>query len=254
MAMIPNGKIDTRPQLRRLYTEKYTYFCPDGLIEQFPELWKEKNRESIKASCSKIVTALNAGIVGGVLRPHFDDIFRAIRLIPPDDVRLVICGLSPYPSDHADGLAFSSKQITTPKNLDMIKKKIHSELGHQVDLSNDLSRWSQNGVLLLNRSMTLIKTGPLTVIHNDLWLPILQEIISCIGNVDTDRCIGGIFFGAGSQDLMIFADRAWKKRQSIVVLCVHPAVRDSSLWTRQEVFTFVSRFFVKKNETLPSLI
>jgi uracil-DNA glycosylase len=75
----------------------------------------------------------------------------------------------PYPSDHADGLAFSSKQTVKPKSLEVIFKEIYMDLNiqyfHNVTFeeffpTGDLSGWCKEGILLLNTVLTVEENKP----------------------------------------------------------------------------------------------
>lgn len=89
------------------------------------------------------------------LAPRPEWIFRAFEA-PLDSIRVVIFGQDPYPGrEVADGLAFSSpKNQPIPASLRNIFKEYHSDLGHPIPSSPELSRWSESGVMLLNRTLT----------------------------------------------------------------------------------------------------
>lgn len=93
--------------------------------------------------------------------PPEDQIFRAFHDTPLSDVRVVILGQDPYHNDgQAMGLAFSVPAgQKVPPSLKNIAKEIESELGGPVlpakTNNGDLSAWAENGVLLLNTSLTV---------------------------------------------------------------------------------------------------
>lgn len=98
------------------------------------------------------------------IHPDGKSIFRSFDLCPYENTKVVILGQDPYPSDHADGLAFSSKLPERPKSLEVIFKEIYQDLNiqyyHNVTLdeffpSNDLSNWCKEGILLLNTVLTV---------------------------------------------------------------------------------------------------
>jgi len=90
--------------------------------------------------------------------PEKEDVFRAFRLTPPQNLKVVIIGQNPYHDGSADGLAFSNGgeyQNISP-SLQNIFKEIENDLGfEQVAHDPDLSRWAEQGVLLLNTSLTV---------------------------------------------------------------------------------------------------
>lgn len=87
----------------------------------------------------------------GLLCPKLENLFNAFSTCPYKDVKLVIIGQDPYYSNGtAHGLAFSTLQVTTPPSLLNIFKEIERSLGVNRFVSNDLTSWAQQGVLLLN--------------------------------------------------------------------------------------------------------
>lgn len=90
--------------------------------------------------------------------PNSEDVFRALRLCGPRELKVVILGQNPYHDGSADGLAFSNGgdyQNVSP-SLQNIFKEIDEDLGFQtVQHDPDLSRWAEQGVLLLNTSLTV---------------------------------------------------------------------------------------------------
>ncbi|MFV0408230.1 MAG: uracil-DNA glycosylase [Paracoccus sp. (in: a-proteobacteria)] len=83
-------------------------------------------------------------------------IFRALEMTPPDRVRVVILGQDPYPSPgHADGLAFSVTPATPlPRSLRNIFKEMEDDIKAAPE-TGDLSHWADQGVLLLNSSLSV---------------------------------------------------------------------------------------------------
>jgi uracil-DNA glycosylase len=77
---------------------------------------------------------------------------------PLADARLLIVGQDPYPTPgHAIGLAFSVDRSVrpVPRSLQNIYRELHDDLGLEVPQHGDLSRWAENGVVLLNRVLTV---------------------------------------------------------------------------------------------------
>ncbi|MDK2819968.1 MAG: uracil-DNA glycosylase [Mycoplasmataceae bacterium] len=93
--------------------------------------------------------------------PSKENRFNAFELTPFENVKVVIFGQDPYHSvRQADGLAFSTKESKTPKSLANIFKELKSEY-HDITLSNnDLTPWVQQGVLLMNTSLSVEEGKP----------------------------------------------------------------------------------------------
>ncbi|HEM7875274.1 uracil-DNA glycosylase [Burkholderia contaminans] len=89
------------------------------------------------------------------------DVFRALRLTSPDDVKVVILGQDPYHGDdrgtpQAHGLAFSvPPAVRTPPSLRNIFKEIAANFGHDTPRHGCLDTWARQGVLLLNTVLTV---------------------------------------------------------------------------------------------------
>lgn len=89
--------------------------------------------------------------------PVFNNIFNALNLVPYDKAKVLILGQDPYPNPlHAHGLAFSSKNTTTPGSLRNIFKAMDSVYKSNLveKKNNDLTEWAKSGVLLLNTALT----------------------------------------------------------------------------------------------------
>ena len=88
--------------------------------------------------------------------PAGKDIFRAFTY-PYDQVKVLIVGQDPYPTPgNAMGLSFSVKPgVAIPKSLQNIFKELHEDLGCSLPSSGDLRPWAQQGVMLLNRVLTV---------------------------------------------------------------------------------------------------
>lgn len=84
-------------------------------------------------------------------------IFNAFDLCPFDKVRVVIIGQDPYHEPgQAHGLCFSVNDgVQFPPSLQNIFKEINSDLGTPIPTSGNLTRWAEQGVLLLNATLTV---------------------------------------------------------------------------------------------------
>ena len=84
-------------------------------------------------------------------------IFNAFNLCPFDDVKVVIIGQDPYHEiGQAHGLSFSVNDgVQFPPSLINIFKEIEMDLGKPMPNSGNLTRWAQQGVLLLNATLTV---------------------------------------------------------------------------------------------------
>ena len=94
----------------------------------------------------------------GAVYPAPKNIFRAFELCPFDTVKVVILGQDPYHGPgQANGLCFAVNEgVLLPPSLQNIFKEIESDLGKPLEhRSGNLTRWAEQGVLLLNATLTV---------------------------------------------------------------------------------------------------
>lgn len=109
---------------------------------------------------SELVTRILRSCEPDTLPPRAD-VFRALSA-PREDVQVVIVGQDPYPTPgHAHGLAFSvpTQVRPLPKSLANIFSELEDDLGGR-PATGDLSGWANQGVLLLNRVLTVRAGSP----------------------------------------------------------------------------------------------
>ncbi len=96
-------------------------------------------------------------LAGKRVFPAAKNIFNAFNLCPFDNVKVVIIGQDPYHEPgQAHGLCFSVPNgITPPPSLVNIYKEIESDLGRPSKTNGDLTSWANQGVLLLNSTLTV---------------------------------------------------------------------------------------------------
>lgn len=95
---------------------------------------------------------------GQVIYPKGADIFNAFNHTPFDQVKVVILGQDPYHGDgQAHGLSFSVKKgVAVPPSLKNIYKELETDIdGFKTPGHGNLSQWSEEGVLLLNATLTV---------------------------------------------------------------------------------------------------
>ena len=92
-----------------------------------------------------------------VVYPKGKEIFNAFAHCPVDKLKVVILGQDPYHGPgQAHGLSFSVREgIPFPPSLLNIFKEINRDLGHSMPPNGDLTKWADQGVLLLNATLTV---------------------------------------------------------------------------------------------------
>ncbi len=121
--------------------------------------WKEKLKEEFtKPYFSELRTFVREAYTSQTIYPAPQNIFRAFDLTPFDKVKVVILGQDPYHGPkQAIGLSFAvSEGVRNPPSLQNIFKEVTADLGKPlVHTDGDLSRWAEQGVLLLNATLTV---------------------------------------------------------------------------------------------------
>lgn len=120
--------------------------------------WKEQLREEFEKPYFKQLTDfVRTEYKERLVFPPGRDIFNAFEHCPFDKVKVVILGQDPYHEPgQAHGLCFSVREGTPPPpSLLNIYKEIAADLGKPAPRSGDLTRWADQGILLLNATLTV---------------------------------------------------------------------------------------------------
>lgn len=170
--------------------------------------------------------------------PEYKNIFQAFRLTDYDQVKVVILGQDPYHGmGEAHGLSFSVQVgCKMPPSLRNIYKELSSDLGIQRTIT-DLTDWANQGVLLLNSIMTVVKDTPLS--HKGKgWETFTDNVISKLG--EREEPIVFIFWGSYARSKKVLI----KNPKHLILESVHP-----SPFSANNGF-FGSKPFSKTNEFL----
>ena len=113
--------------------------------------------------------------------PPEDLVFNAFLQTPYDKVKVVIVGQDPYHgAGQAHGLSFSVPPgVTPPPSLKNIYKEINSDLGITPPKDGCLLRWAQQGVFLLNATLT-VRAGEPKSHHGMGWERFTDSVIDCL--------------------------------------------------------------------------
>lgn len=170
------------------------------VLEAIPPAWQEcfelSEKELLAAAESverKEKKALN------MTAPHRRDIFNAFYLVRPENVQIVIIGQDPYPGKdkltgelQANGMCFSvTKGMEIPFSLKVIYNELErcykgTDREFIIPDHGDLTRWADQGILLLNRALTLELGEPNS--HKNCWLGFINKVINYILNINPE-CI-----------------------------------------------------------------
>ncbi len=163
-------------------------------------------------------TVRNAHLADEPIYPPPQFVFNAFSLCPYDLVKVVILGQDPYHSQgQAHGLCFSVQDgVRIPPSLQNIYKELESDLGIPMRQSGNLTPWAEQGVLLLNATLTVIggKAGS----HQGIgWERFTDAIIKKLS--DEKEHIVFILWGKYAQDKGAIIDTA----KHLVLRAPHPS-------------------------------
>ena len=171
-----------------------------------PEAWREVLQDHLK-DIDEIGSELQRRADKGErILPDKKWVFRALEL-NPNEVKLIIVGQDPYPNiSDACGLAFSvpPRKSGLPGSLMNIQKEILTDIGSTTTSDGDLTRWQAQGVMLLNRTLT-VSTGE-SGSHSKIgWEPITQSIVAECARLGAL----GLLWGNSARELApLFSDDA----------------------------------------------
>ena len=157
-------------------------------------------------------------VKGKVIYPKGDHIFNAMNTTPFDKVRIVILGQDPYHGEgQAHGLSFSVPDgIKPPPSLINIYKELVAEFDCRIPKSGNLTHWAEQGVLLLNATLTVEHS--LAGSHqNKGWEEFTDAIIRAINDERTN--IVFMLWGSYAQKKGAFIDR----KKHLVLEAPHPS-------------------------------
>lgn len=144
--------------------------------------WKDiLNDEMSKPYFKKIEDSLLKEVVSYEISPSMDDLFKAFNLCPYEKTRVVIIGQDPYINPgQSDGLAFSVyPRQRIPPTLLNIFKALKNDLGCYIPNNGSLVPWAEQGVLLLNSSLTTRMRESASHRHIG-WSMFTDEVVSIL--------------------------------------------------------------------------
>lgn len=150
--------------------------------------------------------------------PPAGQIFRAFDLCPFDKVRVVIIGQDPYHDvNQAHGLCFSVQDgVPTPPSLVNIYKELQRDLGKPIPSSGNLTHWAEQGVLLLNATLT-VEAHKAGSHQGKGWEELTDAAIQAL-NRQREHIVF-MLWGSYAQRKGQFIDR----RRHLVLTAVHPS-------------------------------
>jgi len=150
--------------------------------------------------------------------PPGKEIFKAFDYCDFEQVKVVIIGQDPYHGPgQANGLCFSVREgVRVPPSLANIFKEIHADLGKPIPSTGNLERWAEQGVLLLNATLTVRASSPGSH-QNKGWEIFTDAVIKALS--DQKENLVFLLWGAYAQKKGEVIDR----NKHLVLMSAHPS-------------------------------
>ncbi|MEV1291840.1 uracil-DNA glycosylase [Pseudonocardia sp. NPDC049635] len=175
--------------------------APKPLHEVVEAGWAQA-LEPVAGTIARMGEFLRAEIAAGRrYLPTGANVLRAFQQ-PFDQVRVLIVGQDPYPTPgHAVGLSFSVAPETRPlpRSLQNIFREYGEDLGHPAPSTGDLTPWTEQGVLLLNRCLTVAPGEPGSH-RNKGWEEVTEQAIRALVARDAEPMVA-ILWGRDARNL-----------------------------------------------------
>jgi uracil-DNA glycosylase len=181
--------------------------------------WKERLADEFEEDYFKSLTDfVRKEYRSAVVYPPAGLIFNAFDKCPFDKVKVVILGQDPYHEPgQAHGLAFSvCNGVAFPPSLINIFKEINDDLAIDVPASGDLTRWAEQGVLLLNATLT-VRAHQAGSHQNRGWETFTDAVVRCLNR--EKKNIVYMLWGAYAQRKGAMIDRSC----NLVLQSPHPS-------------------------------
>lgn len=188
---------------------------------QLPSSWiqyleEELNQSYMKDLKKKLIEYQNKNIT---VYPEKSKVFNAFHLTPFQKIKVVILGQDPYHGPgQAHGLSFSvPHNIKTPPSLMNIFKELDSDLKVEINKTNgNLEHWAKQGVFLLNTTLTVEKSKPMS--HKNFgWNIFTDKVIEIINHYREN--IVFILWGAHAHSKTHLIDSS----KHLILKSVHPS-------------------------------
>jgi uracil-DNA glycosylase len=155
---------------------------------------------------------------GKTIYPPGSLIFNAFNTTPVDNVKVVILGQDPYHGpNQAHGLCFSVQNgVPPPPSLINIFKELHEDIGIKIPNHGNLTHWAQQGVFLLNASLTVRAGEPMS--HAKIgWATFTDTVIHKISEIKKNVVF--LLWGKFAQEKRILID----ENKHLLLRAAHPS-------------------------------
>lgn len=210
------------------------------------ESWKSRLKEEFhKDYFIKLVEFVKNEYKRHIIYPPGPKIFNAFDHCSFDDLKVVILGQDPYHGPgQAHGLCFSVNDgVPFPPSLINIFKEVQNDTGIPVPASGNLERWADQGILLLNATLT-VRAHQAGSHQNKGWEQFTDAVIHKI--VNEKEHIVFLLWGAYAQRKAAFVDR----EKHLVLDSVHPSPLSASRgFFGNHHFSRTNQYLAENNKT-----
>lgn len=209
---------------------------------QFNNEWDELLADEFKKEYYlKLREFLKKEYFSTKIYPDMYDIFNSLKYTSYSDVKAVILGQDPYHgAGQAHGLCFSVREgVVPPPSLKNIFKELQDDLGYPPPQNGTLTKWAENGVLLMNTVLT-VREGQANSHKGMGWEIFTDHVIELLN--EREKPMVFLLWGGNARAKAKLIDR----RKHCILECAHP-----SPLSAYNGF-FGCRHFSKANEFLTS--
>lgn len=178
--------------------------------------------------------------------PEWQNVFKAFEKCKEKNLKVVMIGLDPYPwikdgKVVADGLAYSCSNTAIQPSLQHIFSGIENDFNTEFVSDKDLTYWAEEGILLLNSSLTVEKNKVGS--HSSLWQPFVKKILEEISYSNT----GIIFWIMGAEAKKL--QGSINNLGNYLMYTEHPAAAEHTQrdWEHKNTFSKINKILKANN-------
>ncbi|AFK04875.1 Uracil-DNA glycosylase [Emticicia oligotrophica DSM 17448] len=210
------------------------------------ESWKERlKNEFEKPYFETLISFVKEAYKTSVCYPPGKLIFNAFDKCPFSQTRVVILGQDPYHgAGQANGLSFSVNDgVTFPPSLINIFKELNEDLGIPMPKSGNLERWAEQGVLLLNATLT-VQASMAGSHQNKGWEQFTDAVIRCIN--EEKEGVVFMLWGKYAQDKGKIIDT----NKHFVLKSKHPSPMSANFggWFGNKHFSQANNYLISRGQ------
>lgn len=205
----------------------HSFTCPSNELKCSFELgasWQEVLREELlQPYLLELANFLARERAGPIpIYPPENLVFNAFHKTPYDRVKVVIIGQDPYHGPgQAHGLSFSVPEgVKSPPSLKNIFKELHTDLGKQIPAHGCLTHWAEQGVMLLNATLTVRQGEPLSH-HGKGWERFTDAVVRSL--IDRPKPVIFVLWGKFAQGKYQFLRDSINGHHHAILVAAHPS-------------------------------